>query len=121
MQYVAVTPSFEFVTLTDFSNIRNNANGSVLVITTEPKAIHHVPAYSNSEFEVPILNQTLVSIQELENLPNVEKIIPLKLTVEQHKQAKEWYVKGFGLSNIAEHFGLNSDELRHELRSHKHN
>ncbi|EGR2854531.1 MULTISPECIES: hypothetical protein [Vibrio] len=118
MQYVAVTPDFESITLTDFSNIGNKANGSVLVITTEPKAIHHAPAYSNSELEVPISNQTLVSIQELEDLPNVEKVVSLKLTVEQHKQAKEWYVKGFGLSNIAEHFGLNSDEMRHELNNH---
>ncbi len=117
MQYVAVTENQENIVTVDYSNVGNKAKGSVLVVTTEPKQIIQVPAYSNSELAVPITDLKLISIEELAQLPNIAKVVSRKLTIGQIEQATQWYVKNIDLSTIAQHFDLNSDEMRKELHN----
>jgi predicted DNA-binding protein YlxM (UPF0122 family) len=38
------------------------------------------------------------------------------LTEGQRKLALDWYIKGFDLITIAQHFGISRDDLARELR-----
>lgn len=119
MKYVIVTKEHEqSVVTTDMTDSGVIATGTVKICLKDAQNATIAPTYSDNE---QLLHDQFkfVSLEDVANFNVVEKVIELKLTPAERKQAIAWCVQDINISTIAQHFEMNSEEMKAELHTLK--
>ncbi|MFS1429012.1 hypothetical protein LMH73_018165 [Vibrio splendidus] len=115
MKFVIVTQDHsKSVVVSDMTECGVIASGTVKICLKGKQNATIAPTYPDNE---QILHDQFkfVSLDEVATFNEVEKVTELKLTPEERKQAIEWMVGNVDISTIAQHFEMNSEEMKAEL------